>query len=86
MKTKSSIASFSGLQTQHKKRNWPLLIGAILVSFMAVLAIFGPSFAQQDPMKENYALKVKIRFAYRPIQHLKSRAIRLALTVMAATC
>jgi len=63
MKTKSSIASFSGLQTQHKKRNWPLLIGAILVSFMAVLAIFGPSFAQQDPMKENYALKVndKIR-------------------------
>jgi peptide/nickel transport system permease protein len=63
MKIKSTTASFSGLPTLHKKRNWPLLIGAILVGFMAFLAILGPAFAQQDPMKENYALKVndKIR-------------------------
>ena len=61
--TTKSITSFSEYQSQHKKRNWPLLIGAILVGFMAFLAIFGPSFAPQDPMQENYTLKVddKIR-------------------------
>jgi len=49
--------------TQRKKTNWPLLIGAIFVSLMALLAVFGPALAQQDPMKENYTLKVdgKIR-------------------------
>ena len=48
---------------QHKKKNWPLVIGAILVGFMTLLAVFGPVFARQDPMKENYTLKVdgKIR-------------------------
>ncbi|MBI5963038.1 MAG: PQQ-binding-like beta-propeller repeat protein [Chloroflexi bacterium] len=63
MTTKSAAMSFSGLQSQRKKTNWPLLIGAILVGFMAFLAILGPSFAPQNPMKENYALKVndKIR-------------------------
>ncbi|MBI5354575.1 MAG: PQQ-binding-like beta-propeller repeat protein [Chloroflexi bacterium] len=43
---------------QRKKINWALMIGAILVGFMTFLAVFGPSFSPQNPMEENYTLKV----------------------------
>lgn len=48
---------------QRKKINWPLLLGFVFVAFIVFLAWFGPSLAPQDPMKENYTLKVdgKIR-------------------------
>jgi len=43
--------------------NWPLWIGAALVGLMILIALIGPSFAPQDPMKENFTLAVdgKIR-------------------------
>ncbi len=46
-----------------RKINWPLLLGFVFVDFIIFLAWFGPSLAPQDPMKENYTLKVdgKIR-------------------------
>ncbi len=59
MTRNSTIRSFSGQQSQLKKINWPLLIGSMFVVFMIFLATFGPSFAPQNPMKENYALKVE---------------------------
>ncbi len=57
--------------TEHKKKNWPLVIGAILVGFMTFLAVFGPSFAQQDPMKENYTLKVEGKIRVPPYPALE---------------
>ena len=54
------------MMIQRKKINWPLLIGAVLVGFMLFLAAFGPSFAPQDPMKENYTLKVNGKFRVPP--------------------
>lgn len=46
-----------------RRINWSLWIGALLVGFMTFLALWGPAFAPQDPMQENYTLKVdgKIR-------------------------
>lgn len=41
-----------------KKINLPLIIGSSLVGFIGFLAIFGPLFAPQNPMKENYSLSV----------------------------
>ena len=38
--------------------NWPLVVGAGLVLFMVILAVLGPTFAPQDPMKENFTLQV----------------------------
>lgn len=39
-------------------RNWTMVVGLILVGFMAFIAIIGPKLAPQDPMKENYILSV----------------------------
>lgn len=46
-----------------RKINWALWIGALLVGFMVLLAVWGPAFAPQNPMQENFTLKVdgKIR-------------------------
>jgi len=51
------------LQKRLKKLNWYLVFGGIFVALITFIAIFGPNFAPQDPMKENYALEVagKIR-------------------------
>jgi peptide/nickel transport system permease protein len=38
--------------------NWPLLIGGMIMLLMLILAIKGPDLALQDPLKENYAIKV----------------------------
>lgn len=50
-------------QSFFRKFNWVLLIGAVLVGAILVIAIFGPSWAPQDPMAEHYTLRVdgKIR-------------------------
>ncbi len=50
---KKTIAS-----SPRKKINLPLIIGTILITFLTFLAVFGPLFAPQDPMQENYALAV----------------------------
>jgi peptide/nickel transport system permease protein len=43
--------------------NWPLLIGFMLVGLILLVSIFGPAWAPQDPMQENYTLRLdgKIR-------------------------
>jgi ABC-type dipeptide/oligopeptide/nickel transport system permease subunit/outer membrane protein assembly factor BamB len=46
--------------------NWPLLLGSVLVLLLAVLAIKGPEWAPQDPMKENYALSIDGRIVRPP--------------------
>ncbi|WKZ35776.1 MAG: PQQ-binding-like beta-propeller repeat protein [Anaerolineales bacterium] len=58
-----SSKSSAQQQKQARKRNWYLIIGAILVALITFMAIFGPSIAPQDPMQENYSLAVdgKIR-------------------------
>lgn len=37
----------------HPRKNWPLIIGSLLVLFIVFLAIAGPYLAPQDPLKEN---------------------------------
>jgi peptide/nickel transport system permease protein len=46
--------------------NWTLILGASLVGFMILLAVFGPAFAPQDPMQENYTLAVDGRIQTPP--------------------
>jgi ABC-type dipeptide/oligopeptide/nickel transport system permease subunit len=41
-----------------RRVNWPLLIGALITLFVILLAVFGPDWAPNDPMQENYALTV----------------------------
>ena len=59
----SNSFNAAAIQKQMKKLNWYLVFGGILVVLIALIAIFGPAFAPQDPMKENYSLVVdgKIR-------------------------
>jgi peptide/nickel transport system permease protein len=35
----------------HRMLNWPLIIGAILVTLTLILAYFGPSLAERDPLE-----------------------------------
>ena len=53
MSNVSTLKSAAG-----RKINWALNFGLVLVGIMVFLALFGPSLAQQNPIKENYALKV----------------------------
>ena len=46
------------IQQRLKKLNWYLIFGGIFVTLITFIAIFGPNFAPQDPMKENYSLEV----------------------------
>jgi peptide/nickel transport system permease protein len=54
-----------------RKINWPLSLGIIFVGVMLFLAVFGPSLAPQDPMKENYILKVDGKIRTPPYPPLK---------------
>ena len=40
------------------RMNWPLFFGGLIMLLMIFLAVKGPVLALQDPMKENYALRV----------------------------
>lgn len=40
------------------RRNWPLLLGGLIVLFVIVLAIVGPALAPQDPLEEHNIIKV----------------------------
>lgn len=46
------------LRLRLRHQNWPLLIGAVLVGFMILVALFGPALAPQNPMQENFTLAV----------------------------
>ncbi len=53
-----------------KRINWPLLVGALITIFVLLLVIFGPDWARNDPMKENYALRIDgkiVRPPYSPL-------------------
>ena len=53
-----------------KRINWPLLLGALITIFVLLLVIFGPDWARNDPMQENYALRIDgkiIRPPYSPL-------------------
>ena len=54
----SNSFNAAAIQKQMKKLNWYLVFGGIFVALITFIAIFGPNFAPQDPMKENYALEV----------------------------
>jgi ABC-type dipeptide/oligopeptide/nickel transport system permease subunit len=49
------------------KRNWPLYIGIALALVFAVLAVFGPALAPQDPLETNLYLKVGRRIHMVPV-------------------
>lgn len=57
------ISTQGGIKTRRRKKrfslkkvNWYWIFGTTLVLFMTLIAVFGPSLAPRDPMKENYAL------------------------------
>jgi peptide/nickel transport system permease protein len=52
-----------------RRRNWPLIIGFVLVLCIFLLAVFGPSVALRDPLETNTVVKVGdewIRLPYPP--------------------
>ena len=52
-----------------RRRNWPLLVGSVLVLFVFLLAVLGPSLALRDPLETNTVVKVGgewIRLPYPP--------------------
>ena len=52
-----------------RRRNWPLIIGLVLVLSISFLAVFGPSLALRDPLETNTVVKVGgewVRLPYPP--------------------
>ena len=49
-----------------RRWNWPLILGSLIVSAFIILAILGPNIAPQDPMQENYALRIEGRIVRPP--------------------
>jgi peptide/nickel transport system permease protein len=47
-----------GIQAPHRKANWSLLIGSIIVLFVVLIAIIGTRVAPQDPMEEHAILQI----------------------------
>ena len=41
-----------------RRVNWPLLLGGVIIAFILVIAVKGPDWAPNDPMQENYALRI----------------------------
>jgi len=56
---------------KNRHLNWTLIIGSVLVGLMILLAIFGPLLAPQDPMQENYTLRVNDRIQSPPYPAFK---------------
>lgn len=54
-----------------KRINWPLSLGLLFVGLMLLLAIFGPALAPQNPMQENYTLRVDGNIRVPPYPPLK---------------
>ena len=52
-----------------RRRNWPLIIGLVLVLCILFLAVFGPSLTLRDPLETNTVVKVSgewVRLPYPP--------------------
>ena len=56
----------SGLLSTLHQVNWPLLLGGFISLIMLLIAIWGPRWALQDPMQENYALSINGRIVSPP--------------------
>ncbi|UCC65405.1 MAG: ABC transporter permease subunit, partial [Anaerolineae bacterium] len=56
------VSSYSGAV----RRNWPLLLGGLIVLFVMILAIAGPFLALQDPLKEHKVIKVDDKWELAP--------------------
>lgn len=56
----------AGSRSGHKPRNWPLILGSILVGFILILAIFGPMLAPRDPLEMARILRVGEKFVKAP--------------------
>jgi peptide/nickel transport system permease protein len=42
----------------HRKVNWSLIVGSLIVFFVVLIAIIGPRIAPQDPMEEHTILQI----------------------------
>lgn len=42
----------------HVARNWPIVIGCLLIAFVAVIAVAGPNLALHDPLKRTNVIRV----------------------------
>lgn len=47
----------TGLSTS-KRRNWPLIVGVLLVAVILFLGIIGPKIAPRDPLEENNIIQI----------------------------
>ena len=54
------------IQAPHRKVNWSLLIGSVIVLFVVVIAIIGPRVAPQDPNEEHAILQVGEKWVIPP--------------------
>ena len=57
-----AVSSYSG----PVRRNWSLLLGGLIVLFVVVIAIAGPSLAPHDPLKEHKVIKVDDKWELAP--------------------
>lgn len=60
-----------GFRRWLRRINWPMLFGSLLVLMLFLVAFYGPQLAPQDPMQQNYTLKVNgqvIRPPYPPFE------------------
>ena len=58
--------------TRRRARNWPLLIGCVLVALVLLTALVGPFLAPQDPMARTAVLNVEGRWVGPPFPALSS--------------
>ena len=54
------------IQAPHRKVNWSLLIGSVIVFLVVVIAIVGPRIAPQDPNEEHAILQVGEKWVIPP--------------------
>jgi len=59
-------ANGKSIQPPHRKINWSLLIGSIIVLFVVLIAIIGPRIAPQDPMEEHAILQIEDKWSIPP--------------------
>jgi ABC-type dipeptide/oligopeptide/nickel transport system permease subunit len=50
----------------YRSRNWPLILGSILVGILFILALIGPKLAPRDPLEMARILRVEEKFVKAP--------------------
>jgi peptide/nickel transport system permease protein len=59
------------VRAPHRKTNWSLLIGTMIVLFVVLIAVIGPRVAPHDPMEEHTILQVGDKWHIPPFDALK---------------